>query len=125
MDSNDIRMLVEGTAEKDVLIVNSTGKTKFIKNVRYLIWRKTAAMELSRFRNGLFAERGYLMGGRVIEGTCGACFKFEFPSDKHWRSRLHSQIPGRCRIRGQEVYRDERACDSYRCRVTVTTESTR
>jgi hypothetical protein len=61
------------------------------------------------------------MGGRVVDGTCGACFDFEFPKDKHWRSRVHSQFPGNCRTTGREVYRDQAARKSYRSRVEATT----
>jgi hypothetical protein len=63
------------------------------------------------------------MGGRVADGTCGACFEFTFPKDKHWRSRVHSQSPGKCRAMGREVYRDQTACKSYRSRVAIATES--
>jgi hypothetical protein len=57
------------------------------------------------------------MRSMVSIGTCGACTKFEFPDDKHWRSRIHSQYPGHCRKKQADVYRDQPKCEDYECRL--------
>jgi hypothetical protein len=75
----------------------------------------TLQAEIRKHNSGMTRR----LGGRVTAGSCGACLMFEFPKDKHWRTRLYSQFPGRCRTTSREVYRDQPACESYRCRVEV------